>query len=209
MKIAPEGFPFIVGFGLASVIAFFIGSLPGSILILITAFMIFFFRDPERAVPVGEDIFVSPADGKVIVSETVFDKELAGGNAHLISIFMSPLDVHVNRAPCSGTVMNVKHNPGRFFSAFKKEAFLQNDNITMTMDSAMGKIVIRQVAGTIARRAVCRVKPGDELAAGQRYGIIKFSSRVDIYLPADSLIKVRHGDRVTAGETIIAARGRA
>lgn len=208
MKIAPEGFPFIAGFGLASAGAFFISSLLGSILILITAFMIFFFRDPDRTVPEGEDIFIAPADGKVIVSEHIFDKAIAGGDAHLISIFMSPLDVHVNRAPCSGKVLSVKHNPGKFFSAFKQEAFQQNENITMALESSMGNVIVRQVAGAIARRAVCRVKPGDRLEKGQRYGMIKFSSRVDIYLPADSLIKVSHGDRVTAGETIIAARGR-
>ncbi|MDX9714101.1 MAG: phosphatidylserine decarboxylase family protein [Dissulfurispiraceae bacterium] len=208
MKIAPEGCPFVTVFGLASAGAFFISSLLGSVLILITAFMIFFFRDPERSIPEGEDIFISPADGKVIVSETIFDKTVADSSTHLISIFMSPLDVHVNRAPCSGRVLSVKHNPGRFFSAFKAEAFQQNENITMVLESSMGNISVRQVAGAIARRAVCRVKPGDMLSAGQRYGMIKFSSRVDIYLPADSEIRVKQGDRVTAGETILASRGR-
>lgn len=208
MKIAPEGFPFIAGFGLASAIAFFAGSLLGILLLLITAFMIFFFRDPERTVPEGENIFIAPADGKVIVSETVFDRAIADNNTHLISIFMSPLDVHVNRAPCSGRVLSVKHNPGKFFSAFKPEAFQQNENITMVIESPMGGVTVRQVAGAIARRAVCRVKPGDMLEKGERYGIIKFSSRLDIYLPADSDIKVKNGDRVTAGETIIASRGK-
>jgi phosphatidylserine decarboxylase len=120
-----------------------------------------------------------------------------------ISIFMSPLNVHVNRAPCDGVVESVIHTPGKFLSAFKHEASLQNENIAMLLNTKHGKILVRQVAGFVARRAVCRVRPGDSLKMGERYGIIKFSSRLDVYLPKGTEIKVKLGNKVKAGETII------
>jgi len=116
---------------------------------------------------------------------------------------MSPLDVHVNRAPCDAVVDSVVHTSGRFLSAFKHEASLQNENIAMVLTTSAGEILVRQVAGFLARRAVCRVKTGESLKKGQRYGIIKFSSRVDTYLPRGSRILVTPGDRVKAGETVI------
>jgi phosphatidylserine decarboxylase len=116
---------------------------------------------------------------------------------------MSPLNVHVNRAPCDGVVDNVVHTSGKFLSAFKPEASVQNENIAMTMKTKYGAILIRQIAGFIARRAVCRVAQGDVLKRGDRYGVIKFSSRVDIFLPASTVPKVRLGDKVTAGETVL------
>ncbi|HCZ10716.1 MAG TPA: phosphatidylserine decarboxylase family protein [Nitrospiraceae bacterium] len=165
--------------------------------------MLYFFRDPERTTPEGDNIFVSPADGKVILIQDVREDQYLKGNAVQVSIFMSPLNVHVNRAPCDGSVESVVHTPGRFLSAFKHEASLQNENIAMVMNTKYGKIIVRQVAGFLARRAVCRVKPGDALKKGDRYGIIKFSSRLDIYLPKNTGIKVKLGDKVKAGETVI------
>jgi phosphatidylserine decarboxylase len=116
---------------------------------------------------------------------------------------MSPLNVHVNRAPCDGIVEKVIHTPGKFLSAFKPEASVQNENIAMTMSTKYGTVLVRQIAGFIARRAVCRVAPGEALRRGGRYGVIKFSSRVDIFLPPTTIPKVRLGERVTAGETIL------
>ncbi|MBF0321277.1 MAG: phosphatidylserine decarboxylase, partial [Nitrospirae bacterium] len=121
-----------------------------------------------------------------------------------ISIFMSPLNVHVNRAPCDGEVVSVKHTPGSFKKAFLDEASLHNDNIAMVLRTTKGDILLRQIAGSIARRAVCRVAPGDTLKQGQRYGIIKFSSRVDIYLPLSAKVIVKPEDKVLSGETVIA-----
>lgn len=171
--------------------------------ILLTFFMLFFFRDPERKAPAGENIFVSPADGRVILISKVYEDLYLKENATEVSIFMSPLDVHVNRAPCDGIVEKVVHTPGRFLSAFKHEASLQNENIAVLFNTRHGRILVRQVAGFLARRAVCRVRTGDALKTGERYGIIKFSSRLDVYLPEDTAIKVKLGDRVRAGETVI------
>jgi len=169
-----------------------------------TLFMVFFFRDPERIIPQGEGIFVSPADGKVILIKDVFEEEFLKSDAKEISIFMSPLNVHVNRAPCDGKVRAVKYSPGQYMAAYRDDAPLKNENIVMVLDGDDGQILVRQVAGFVARRAVCRVKAGDILKRGERYGMIKFSSRLDVYLPKNARIKVKIGDRVKAGESVIA-----
>ena len=207
IKLAPEGYPFILGFlGLTILVALF-SPLVALLPFVLTLFMACFFRDPERTVPEGENIFVAPADGKVILisPNPPIPPLLKGGEGGFVevSIFMSPLNVHVNRVPCDGIVESVVHTSGKFLSAFKHEASLQNENIAMLLNTKYGKVLVRQVAGFLARRAVCRVKPGDSLRKGQRYGIIKFSSRLDIYLPKDTHIKVKLGDRVKAGETVI------
>ncbi|WP_333655541.1 phosphatidylserine decarboxylase family protein, partial [Dissulfurispira sp.] len=174
---------------------------------ILTLFMLYFFRDPERIAPEGDNIFVSPADGKVILIKNVREDQHLKNDAIEVSIFMSPLNVHVNRAPCDGVVESVVHTSGKFLSAFKHEASLQNENIAMLLNTKHGKVLVRQVAGFVARRAVCRVKPGDALKKGDRYGIIKFSSRLDIYLPKNTEIKVKSGDRVKAGESVLGLIG--
>jgi phosphatidylserine decarboxylase len=176
--------------------------------LLLLFFMAFFFRDPERVIPGGEGIVVSPADGKVIGIKNIADKKYIGSEAIEVSIFMSPLDVHVNRSPCDGRVVTVRHSPGTFMAAYKDDASMRNENIVMVLESEYGKILVRQVAGFVARRAVCRVKEGDVLRRGERYGIIKFSSRLDIYLPVGTDLKVSIGDKTKAGETIIATAER-
>jgi phosphatidylserine decarboxylase len=165
--------------------------------------MFYFFRDPEREIPEGEGLFVSPADGKIILIKDVFEKEHLNAAVIEISIFMSPFNVHVNRAPCDGKIKNMQHNKGKFMAAYKDQASFKNENIEMTLETKYGDILVRQVAGYVARRAVCRVKAGDSLKRGERYGIIKFSSRLDIYLPKDTQIKVKLGDKVKAGETVL------
>ena len=203
IKLAPEGNPFIIGFlGLTLLVLLFA---PWGALLpfALTLFMVYFFRDPERHIPEGENVLVSPADGKIILIQKVSEDKFLKGDAVEVSIFMSPLDVHVNRAPCDGVVEGVVHTSGRFLSAFKHEASLQNENIAMLLTTKYGKILVRQVAGFLARRAVCRVKTGDSLQKGERYGIIKFSSRLDIYLPKEVQVRVKLGDRVRAGETVI------
>jgi len=203
-KFAPEGYPFIAGFATITVVTFLIGNIWIALLpFILTAFMFYFFRDPERTTPEGENLFISPADGKVILIKNVFEDAYLKTEAVEISLFMSPLNVHVNRAPCDGSVESVVHTPGRFLSAFKHEASVQNENIAMVMNTSYGKILVKQVAGFLARRAVCRVKQGDSLKRGERYGVIKFSSRLDVYLPKDTEIRVKLGDRVKAGETIL------
>lgn len=210
MKFAPEGYPFIGFFAVFTAIVYAAGGLWIAVLsFTITLFMFYFFRDPERSIPEGDNIFVSPADGKIIVIRPVQGNLIPALPKDTktkfiqISIFMSPLNVHVNRAPCDGTVESVVHIKGRFLSAFKDEASIQNENIAMLLNTKHGKILVRQVAGFVARRAVCRVKPGDTLQKGERYGLIKFSSRLDVYLPATTGIKVKLGDKVKSGETIL------
>lgn len=203
-KFAPEGYPFILIFAFLTILAIFFGKLWITVFpFVLTLFMLFFFRDPERTIPEGDNILISPADGKIILIEKVYEGQYLKDEAIEVSIFMSPLNVHVNRAPCDGVVKSVVYTLGRFLSAFKEEASLHNENIAMLLDTKHGKVLVRQVAGSIARRAVCRVKPGDILRKGERFGIIKFSSRLDVYLPKDAHIKVKLGNKVKAGETVI------
>ncbi len=203
-KIATEGYPFIIFFLIAAVLVFFLLDKWISIIpVFLLSFMIFFFRDPDRTTPAGEMDFISPADGRVILIQNVYEDRFLKADAIEISIFMSPLNVHVNRSPCDGVVKDVIYKPGKFFPAFKPEASLHNESISMLLETKKGLILIRQVAGSIARRAVCRVKSGETLKKGGRFGIIKFSSRVDIYLPKDTSVKIKLGEKVRAGETII------
>jgi phosphatidylserine decarboxylase len=204
-KFAPEGYPFIVISGLVTAGAFlwpgpYYVAAPG----LITLFMLWFFRDPDRDTPRGADLFVSPADGRIIVARPGREEKYLHADVQQISIFMSPLNVHVNRVPCDGMVKTVRHNKGRFLAAYKDEASIRNENIEMVLETGYGDVLLRQVAGFVARRAVCRVSEGMKLMRGERYGIIKFSSRVDIYLPKDAIIKVGLDQNVKAGETVIA-----
>lgn len=203
-RLAPEGRPFIFGFLAVSIFVALFAPLATPFLSVLTLFMLYFFRDPERSAPQGENIFVSPADGKIILIQNVSEDKFLHADAIEVSIFMSPLNVHVNRAPCDGSVESVVHTPGKFLSAFKHEASLQNENIAMLLDTKHGKVLVRQVAGFLARRAVCRVKAGASLKKGERYGIIKFSSRLDLYLSKNAKIRVRVGDKVRAGETVVA-----
>ncbi len=204
LKFAPEGWPFISLAAAVTIAAFIFGGVWAAALpLVLTLFIAYFFRDPERRAPEGDNIFVSPADGRILQIQTVTEEKFLKSRAIEISIFMSPLNVHVNRAPCSGVVESAVYTPGAFISAFKPEASIRNENIAMLLKGSSGSILVRQVAGAVARRVVCRVRQGDTLKTGQRYGIIKFSSRLDVYLPENTEIKVKTGDPVKAGETII------
>ena len=202
--IAKEGYPYIIIFAATTIVALLLGGKWMVIVpFVITVFMVYFFRDPEREIPEGEGLFVSPADGKIILIKDVFEKEHLKADVKEISIFMSPFNVHVNRTPCDGKIKNIQHNKGKFMAAYKDQASFKNENIEMTLETKYGDILVRQVAGYVARRAVCRANTGDSLKRGERYGIIKFSSRLDVYLPKNTEIKVKLGDRVKAGETVI------
>jgi len=203
MKFAPEGYPFIAGSVALTVLVFLFIPVGAVIPALLVGFMLYFFRDPERKVPDEKDVFIAPADGKIILIRNMHESKYLKKDVREISIFMSPMDVHVNRAPCDGRVKQVVHNKGQFHAAYKDEASLQNENIEMVFETEYGNVLVRQVAGFLARRAVCRKKVGDVLKRGERYGVIKFSSRVDLYLPPDAKIRVGLGDVVKAGETII------
>jgi phosphatidylserine decarboxylase len=210
MKIAPEGIPFIGFFFVLTGIVFFALGTRYSVYwaivpLVLTLFMVYFFRDPERIAP-PEAGYLSPADGKVLlVEEPVDDMVFLKRDVKMLSIFMSPLDVHVNRAPCAGTVRLVKHKPGSFKAAYHREAPWKNESTSMILACDSGhEILVRQVAGALARRTVCRVAPGDKLRRGERYGMIKFSSRLDVYLPLEAEVLVEIGQMVKAGQTILA-----
>jgi phosphatidylserine decarboxylase len=205
IKFAPEGAPFFAVFFVLTVIAVFaFGPRWAVIPLALLLFMMHFFRDPERTVP-AEAGYISPADGKIIIMQHEDEEVHLNRKVMKISIFMSPLNVHVNRAPCDGEVIEVKHKAGSFMAAWKNEASWKNENTAMVLRCKSGEdIIVRQVAGAVARRIVCRVAPGDTLKRGDRYGMIKFSSRLDVYLPEDVELKVQMGQMVTAGETILA-----
>ncbi|MEI6970544.1 MAG: phosphatidylserine decarboxylase [bacterium] len=193
LKFAPEGFPFIAVFAVLTVV---FG--------ILTGFMLYFFRDPERVTPNRPSAFISPADGRILLVREGVDVPGLDGVRTQISIFMSPLDVHVNRAPCAGTVKEVKYTAGRYLAAYKDDAPRLNERNEIIFATAFGDLLIRQCAGFIARRTVCRVAPGTALRQGERFGIIKFSSRVDLYVPAGAKVAVKAGDRVLAGVTVLA-----
>jgi phosphatidylserine decarboxylase len=205
MKIAKEGYWFILPLGAAAGFALAMDwqwiALGFGLLALLLAG---FFRDPERVAPQGEGIVLSPADGKIVgisPARGSGDSELAETR---ISIFLSPLDVHINRAPIPGTVEEVKYAAGRFQAAFKEEASLTNERNALRIADPQGRRVgVVQIAGWVARRIVCYVKPGDSVALGQRFGLIMFGSRVDLFLPAGCRVEVTEGHRVRGGESVI------
>jgi phosphatidylserine decarboxylase len=170
---------------------------------VLSLFFIYFFRDPERKSPQGEKLILSSADGKVISTKPLNHLEFTGGSGTQVSVFMSVFDVHVNRAPISGQVKYFKYNPGKFLPAFKDKSSLENEQTEVGIENDHGRVVLKQIAGIIARRIVCKVKPGDSVKVGERLGMIKFGSRVDLFLPANVEIKVKLNQKVRAGETII------
>lgn len=173
--------------------------------LLFTAFVVWFFRNPERDIPSDENAIVSPADGKVIVVDRVFDDRFLKADAIKVSIFMNVFNVHVNRVPASGKVVGVVYNPGKFFSADKDKASLENEQNAVIIEAKNGKkFVVNQIAGLIARRIVCYTKQGDIVEKGKRFGMIRFGSRLDVYLPPDCKVNVNVGDKVSAGSLILA-----
>lgn len=206
IPIAHEGYPFIaIAVFLSLIFAITGQSLLLVISLLASAFITYFFRDPERFVPVDETAIISPADGKIIVIEDVFDERFTNQEAIKISIFMNVFNVHVNRAPISGTVEKIIYSPGKFYSADSCKGAEQNEFCSIILDTDHGdKIAFVQVAGLIARRIVCYLEQGDNIAAGKRFGLIRFGSRVDLYLPKTMQPQVSIGQKVTAGETILA-----
>lgn len=197
MSIAKEGYPYIAVLGLAGIIALVAGwRWPGAGLLVLTAFVTFFFRDPDRKFEGTEQQIASPADGKV-----VWIRQENGQEA--ISIFLSVFDVHINRAPISGKVSSIDYHKGKFLIAFDERASLENERNSITMENQGKTVRFVQIAGLVARRIVCWRKPGETLQVGDRIGLIKFGSRVDVFLPAGSKILVKRGDHVVGGKTAI------
>ena len=209
MHIAREGWPVIAtAAGVLGVVAV-VGGLAGHPLaavpvVLAVAFCLWFFRDPERRPPADDRLVVSPADGRVLAVVAEREERYLAAPATRISIFMSPLDVHVNRAPIGGTVERVEHKAGRFRAAFADKASLDNERNALVLTSGGRRFLCVQIAGALARRIVCRVAPGDHVQRGERFGMIRFGSRVDVLLPTSAKPSVALNDRTVAGETVIA-----
>lgn len=200
MRIAREGYPWILAAAIVSLIAFSLGwNGMGGISAFFAVVFAGFFRDPDRTPPAGEGLILAPADGKVVA----IVKDAEGGTTR-VSIFLSLLDVHVNRAPIHGLVEKVQYQPGKFHAAFRENASQDNEQNAVRLVDTTGKSLnIVQIAGLLARRIICYVKEGETLERGQRFGLIMFGSRVDLFMPPGSKVEVAKGQRVRAGETII------
>jgi phosphatidylserine decarboxylase len=208
--IHPEGYPFIGGFALASLILFWLWTPLGWIGTILTVWCALFFRDPVRVTPVREGIVVAPADGRVsMISHAVPPAELGLGDKALprVSIFMSVFNCHVNRAPVAGKIERVAYRPGAFINAELDKASEDNERNSLVISNANGRIGVIQIAGLVARRIVCFVKEGQLIGAGERFGLIRFGSRLDVYLPEGTRALVSEGQTAVAGETILADFG--
>jgi len=172
--------------------------------LLFFLFTLNFFRDPARTSPIGEKYIISPADGEVIKIEQIEEEKFIKGNSVMISIFMSPLNVHVNRNPIDGNVGYYQYVSGEYFAAFEDKASLKNEQTHIGIENKFGKVFFKQIAGFVARRIICTLKVGDSVKAGTRFGMIQFGSRVDVYLPATAKINVKMNEKTVAGETILA-----
>ena len=208
--IATEGYPFIAGSLALAAIFTLLGMYqhpgfyaPAALFQLLTAFIVFFFRNPERVTPENENTVIAPADGLVIFSGTVVEPHTST-EMEKISIFMSVFNVHVNRAPLSGKVVDSFYTKGKFYDVRDERATFENEQQGLVLETAPGsRLVVVQVAGLIARRIICYAKTGDLLTRGRRYGLIRFGSRLDVYLPLGSKIKVVMGQKTVAGETVL------
>lgn len=204
MRIDPAGLPFIGGaLALALVSGAAIAWVLAIPFVIVGAFFVFFFRDPNRRSPSDSGVVLSPADGRVLVAGAAV-ADAPPGTWQQISIFLSPVDVHVNRVPVSGRVTRVTYTPGRFLPAYRDEAATTNERSEIWIDHGGQTVVARQIVGILARRVVCRVQTGAVVRAGDRFGIMKFGSRMDVFLPTTARLKVNVGDRVRGGETVIA-----
>lgn len=204
MKIDRAGYPFIAG-ALLPALGLALARRRGWAIpfAVLGGFFAYFFRDPDRTVPQGPGLVVSPADGKVILAGPADRRWAPPGEWTQVTIFLSPVDVHMNRSPVGGKITVIDYRPGKFLPAYKESA---NDNELneVWVESEGRTIVFRQVVGLLARRIVCRVEPGDEVERGERIGLMKFGSRMDVFLPLDMELLVSAGDRVVGGETVLA-----
>lgn len=205
MRVAPEGRPFILAaWVLLGVLAGF-GIWPAALAWLpVAVWVVAFFRDPARPGPRGDRIVIAPADGLVVSVREIHEPDFLGGTARRISIFMNVFDVHVNRYPADGAVAFRRYVPGRFVNAAGEKASLENEQCSIGLETARGRVLVRQIAGLVARRIVTDHQPGHAARQGERMGLIRFGSRVDVFLPPGAVPAVREGERTRAGQTVIA-----
>ena len=212
MKFAREGVPFIAIAAVLALAALIFatrrGGWPGwlltAVMIVVAVWVAYFFRDPERAGERGDRVVTSPADGKVVLITEVDEPAFIHGRALRVSIFMNVFNVHVNRYPVSGTVKYVQYNPGKFLNAAVEKSSLENEQRSVGIESGPYRILVRQIAGLIARRIVTYSREGERVEQGERMGLIRFGSRVDVFLPVDATVRVKIGELTTAGTTVVA-----
>ena len=212
MNFAREGFPFMavaallaaVGFGFALSRRSFTLWLVALLLLVVALWVAYFFRDPERTGDRGDALVVAPADGKVVMISEVDEPTFLHGRAIRMSIFMNVFSVHVNRYPVSGVVRHVHYAPGKFVNAVTEESSLSNEMRSVGIESGANRVLVRQIAGLIARRIVTYSREGDRAVQGERFGIIRFGSRVDVFIPTGSRVRVQLGQQTTAGSTVLA-----
>ena len=203
MRIAREGIPFLLGAaGIALAVIVLVPSPAGLLSLAIPLYVAWFFRDPSRIPPPDDRLVLSPADGRVISVAEVEETRYLGEPRRRISIFMSLVDVHVNRIPVSGRVREVRYHPGRFLIGFAEKASLDNEQNAVVIEGFRGReVLFVQIAGFVARRIVCYLKGGEEVIRGEKFGLIRFGSRVDLYLPLECEVMVQVGQKVRGGET--------
>lgn len=206
LPIAREGYTHIAAAAALALVLWWLAGVYGGVAgTVLFGLVLNFFRDPERSTPTDPQAIVSPADGRVIKVAAIDGSRFLDGPATLVSIFMSPLNVHVNRIPVSGRVVDVRYNPGKYLRAFADKASLDNEQNAVIVEDAVGRrLCFVQIAGFIARRIVCQLRPGMPVERGQRYGMIMFGSRADIYLPAGAQVVVKVGDHARGAETVLA-----
>jgi len=205
LPFAPEGYPFVLVPALAGIFAWVFGyHALAAVLVLVMLGCIAFFRDPARSSDAPDDVVLAPADGKVLSVGAAPAALAARGLARQVSIFMSPANVHVNRAPIAGTVREAAWSAGSKFPAFRDKASELNEHSFVVIEGARGEVAYKQIAGAVARRVVCDLAPGAEVRRGDRVGLIKFGSRVDLFLPASATVEVAPGQRTRAGVTPVA-----
>ena len=203
--IAIDGMRFIIPLAVISVLLWSLGFMVwAGIFTLLTLFVIYFFRDPERAIPPGEKAILSPADGKVVQVQPCVEERFLKGPAIKLSVFMSLFNVHVNRNPLTGRIVDSAYVRGKFIRADLDQASASNEQNALLVENPEGvRLLVVQIAGLIARRIICWVKKGDRVEKGQRFGLICFGSRLDIYLPENTALQVRLGEKTLAGQTIL------
>jgi len=203
LPIARQGWPFILPLLGLAILGLVLMPVAGWLFLALTGLVAYFFRDPERSIPTDPGLLLSPADGK-IVALSPLQNDPAQPSGTLVSIFLSVFDVHINRTPTASTVVDVRYQPGKFLPAFRAGASDLNEQNIVTLQAAGSRVITKQIAGILARRIVCYVKAGDKLNTGQRFGLIRFGSRVDILIPPEFAVRARLGQRVRGGESVLA-----
>jgi phosphatidylserine decarboxylase len=205
LPIAREGWPFLLPLLGVMVVGLVAVPIVGVVFLACAGFIGYFFRDPERTIPSTPGLLLSPADGKIVgMRPTKEGEEPSSGT--VVSIFLSVFDVHINRVPIAGTVVDVQYQPGKFLPAFQPEASARNEQNMVTLQAGDICVVVKQIAGVLARRIVCKTSVGEHLTAGQRFGLIRFGSRVDVIIPPAFTVHAQVGQRVRGGESVLAAR---